>query len=433
MKIGFVCLPLSGHVLPMSSLMRRLHSRGHAVVFVGVSDMEPFFSEADLPFLPYCTESFPRGSMPGLWEPLAKMHGQEILDYFGETICPRLLEAALKELPPLLLQHGIDALVVDTDFFYVQLAAMSVHIPFVQVFLALHLDPTGSTPPLVFSWPYATTPEALARNQRGLQQLEGLHAPSGQIGRAFTERVSFPLDWADPNAAVSKLALITQTPKAFDYPAVGLPPQWHYTGPFQDGQGRRAIPFPWQDLDGRPLVYVSLGTLVNGLDRVYRIILEAVAGMPDLQIVLSTGKNITAKDLGDIPPNTIVVEQAPQLELLQRAALCITHAGLNTVMEALAQGVPMVAIPIGFDQPGVAARMAYHHTGEFMEVEEVTAAGLSALIRKVYEQPEYREKAQRFQQIIAHTRGLDTAAEVVETAFAKVVDEGGASGMIHAR
>ena len=416
----------------MSSLMRKLRSRGHAVVFVGVPDMEPILSEADLPFLPYCAESFPRGSMPGLWEPLARMHGQEILDYFGKTICPQLLDAALKELPALLSKHGIDALVVDTDFFYVQLAAMSVHVPFVQVFLALHLDPTGTTPPLVFSWPYETTPEAFAKNKRGLQQLEELHAPSEKIGRAFTERVQLSLDWTDPNAVVSKLALITQTPQEFDYPAAGLPPQWHYTGPFQDHQGRRAIPFPWQDLDGRPLVYVSLGTLVNGLDRLYRMILEAVAGMPDLQIVLSTGKNITAKDLGDIPRNTIVVEQAPQLELLKRAALCITHAGLNTVLEALAQGVPMVAIPIGFDQPGVAARMAYHHAGEFMEVEDLTAVGLSALIRKVYGQSEYRENAQRFQQIIAHTGGLDTAAEVVETAFAKVAGQGRASGTTHA-
>ena len=213
MKIGFVCLPLSGHVLPMSSLMRKLRSRGHQVVFIGQFDMGPLICDADLPFLPYCAETFPSGSMPGLWEPLARMHGQEILDCFGKTICPQLLDAALKELPHLLSEQGIDALVVDTDFFYVQLAAMSVHVPFVQVFLALHLDPTGTTPPLVFSWPFETTPEALARNRRGLQQLGKLHAPCLQIGRTFAERVKLSLDWTDPGAAISKLALITQTPR----------------------------------------------------------------------------------------------------------------------------------------------------------------------------------------------------------------------------
>jgi zeaxanthin glucosyltransferase len=63
-----------------------------------------------------------------------------------------------------------------------------------------------------------------------------------------------------------------------------------------------------------------------------------------------------------------MVNTAPQIELLKRAPLCITRAGLNTVLEALAQGVPIVAIPIGFDQPGVAARVAYHGVGEFVEV-----------------------------------------------------------------
>ena len=49
MKIGFVCLPLSGHVLSMTALMRKLRSRGHEVVFVGVPDMEPLVREAALP------------------------------------------------------------------------------------------------------------------------------------------------------------------------------------------------------------------------------------------------------------------------------------------------------------------------------------------------------------------------------------------------
>ncbi len=432
MKIGFVSLPLSGHVLPISSLMRKLRSRGHEVVYLGVPDMKPLLVEADLPFLPCCAESFPPGSIAGLWEPITKMHGLEVVEDFGKNICPRLLQPALKELPHLILEHGVDALVVDAAFYYVQLAAMSVPVPFIQVSLALHADPTGATPPLVFSWPYETTPEALARNKRGLEQLGKVHASCKAIGHAFAERVQLALSWDDPTATVSKLALITQTPKEFDYPVAGLPPQFHYTGPFQDPQGRRAIPFSWQDLDGRPLVYVSLGTLLNGLDRLYKTILEAVAGMPDLQVVLSTGSNIAAKDLGELPQNTIVVEQAPQLELLKRAALCITHAGLNTALEALGEGVPMVAIPIGLDQPGVAARIAYHHVGEFLEVEDLTVANLSGLIRKVNAQPEYRENARRFQQILAGKRGLDIAAEAVETAFAKVAGQSEAPGATQA-
>ena len=70
----------------------------------------------------------------------------------------------------------------------------------------------------------------------------------------------------------------------------------------------------------------------------------------------------SSKQIGPVPSNAIVVQQAPQLELLKRATVCITHAGLNTVLESLAQGVPQVAIPITYDQPGVAARIAHKKT-----------------------------------------------------------------------
>jgi zeaxanthin glucosyltransferase len=117
--------------------------------------------------------------------------------------------------------------------------------------------------------------------------------------------------------------------------------------------------------------------------------------LEDVQAVLSVGKNISPENLGRIPSNTIVVRSAPQIELLKRAALCITHAGLNTVLESLAQGVPMVAIPIGYDQPGVAARIAHHSVEEFMEVEDLTVEGLSERIQAVLKNPRYRIRAQQ--------------------------------------
>jgi zeaxanthin glucosyltransferase len=130
---------------------------------------------------------------------------------------------------------------------------------------------------------------------------------------------------------------------------LGMPCR-HYAGPFHDNEGREPVPFPWEKLTGKPLIYASMGTLVNGLNNVYGAILEAVGEFPEMQVVLSVGKNFNPGDLGPVPSNTIVVRIAPQIELLKRAALCITHAGLNTTLEALAQGVPMVAIPIGYDQ-----------------------------------------------------------------------------------
>jgi MGT family glycosyltransferase len=176
------------------------------------------------------------------------------------------------------------------------------------------------------------------------------------------------------------------------------------------------------------LIYASLGTLVNGLNNVHTAILKAVGEFPDMQAVLSVGKNFNPDDLPSIPPNTIVVPIAPQIELLKRSALCLTHAGLNTTLEALAQGVPLVAIPIGFDQPGVAARIAYHGVGEFVEVGNLTARHLSQLIAKVRGNPNYREKARWFQKILGETRGLDIAADIIERVF---VEDAGEKRRVH--
>jgi UDP:flavonoid glycosyltransferase YjiC (YdhE family) len=109
--------------------------------------------------------------------------------------------------------------------------------------------------------------------------------------------------------------------------------------------------------------------------------------------------------------------------LLKRAALCITHAGLNTALESLAHGVPMVAIPIGYDQPGVAARIAHHGTGEFIEVDELTTDRLKGLIEKVLQDPSYRERAVYFQKVISKTRGLDVAADIIEQAFSDLLHQ----------
>ena len=77
----------------------------------------------------------------------------------------------------------------------------------------------------------------------------------------------------------------------------------------------------------------------------------------------------------------------------------------------------MVAIPIGYDQPGVAARIAHHGVGEFLEIEDMAVERLRHLIEGVLDNPRYRDKARWFQKVITQTHGLDVAADVIERAF----------------
>jgi zeaxanthin glucosyltransferase len=419
MKIGFVSLPLSGHLNPMTALARKLQSRGNEIVFFGVPDVEPVARAAKLDFVPYAEKEYPVGSIAKGWSGVSRLHGEDVVRYTLRELSPGLLETALRYLPEKLAEAGVEALVLDTVYFFLELVPMHLGIPYVHVWNVLNMDFSGETPSCLFSWPYKTTPEAVARNREGLKIVGELLAQTVAVAQPYAEKVGLEIDWTDPGATTSKLAVVTQTPKEFDFPNIPWPPQFHYAGPFHDGAGREPVPFPWEKLTGKPLIYASLGTLVNGLEPVYQTILKAVGPLPGIQVVLSVGKNINLDDLGPIPANTIVVRSAPQIELLKRAVLCITHAGLNTALESLAQGVPMVAIPIGYDQPGVAARIAHHGAGEFVEVADLTVERLSEVIRQVRTKPSYRDRARYFQKVIAETHGLDVAADAIERAFEK--------------
>jgi len=423
MKIGFVSMPLSGHLNPMTALARRLQARGNEVVFFGVPDVEPFARAAGLDFVSYGEAEYPVGSIDQLYSSVATKCGFEVVRHSCMDLNPDLTRVTFDYLAEKITTTGVEALVIDTVHFFMELVPLSMSIPYVQIWNVLHVDFSGATPPCLFSSPLDGSPEGLGRNAENLGKLGTIFGPLAEVARAYAEKVGLKIDWNDPAATHSKLAVITQTPKEFDFPGIPWPTQFHYAGPFHDDEGRGPVVFPWEQLTGKPLVYASLGTLVNGLDDVYKHILRAVEPLEDVQVVLSVGNNISPENVGRIPSNTIVVRSAPQIELLKRAALCITHAGMNTVLESLAHGVPMVAIPIGYDQPGAAARIAHHGTGEFIELDDLTTDRLRSLIEKVLQNPSYRERAQYFQKVISKTRGLDVAADIIELAFQKYQTE----------
>jgi len=403
MKLGFICLDLPGHLNPMSALARQLQARNHEVVFLYSS------GAAGLPFVrgpekDHINENRPEAS---------KRQGEDALQFSVRAVLAQT-EAILKSLPAIVQANGIEALIIDTVQFYAELGAMQLNMPYVHVSNGVHHDYSGYTPLCLYGWPHETTSAAVARNREGVAKWTNLlESVNGGI-KAHAKRVGLKIDWNDLDSTVSPLASITQVPRAFDFESSHWPSHFHHTGPFHDGNGRAKVDFPWDRLTGEPLIYASMGTILNGQVDVFRTIVAAVAKNKDLQLVLSIGDQIDPKQIGPVPNNAIVVKQAPQLELLKRAAVCITHAGLNTVLESLAQGVPQVAIPITYDQPGVAARIAHKKTGSVISLDKLTAHHLAFLLDEVLTDPTYRENALKMQRAIADANGLSVAADLVE-------------------
>jgi zeaxanthin glucosyltransferase len=417
MRIGFLSLPVPGHLNPMTALARKLQSRGHDVVFISLADVAPFVEAAGLPFVPCSEAAYPAGSAGKLVRRLSELSGEEALHFTVNTMMKGYTASLFESLPNTLSKAGVDGIVLDQYQPYVELIPMHLRMPFVHVSNALHVDYTGRTPICFVDWPYETGVDALARNREGVRRARKLFEPVTEIAQAYANRVGLSIDWKNPHSTLSPLAWVTQCPREFDFGRAPDFPQFHYAGPFHDGSGRMDFDFPWQQLTGEPIVYASMGTLQNGLIDIFRSIAQAAVGLTELQFVLAVGAQLDPNQLGDIPANVVVVSHAPQIEILKRSSLCITHAGLNTVLESLSSGVPMLALPITNDQPGVAARIADKKVGVVISPDQASPANFVAAIKQVLADSTVRDNVHRVQKAIRSVDGLSIAADILETAF----------------
>jgi MGT family glycosyltransferase len=415
MKIGFVSLAVPGHFNPMSAVARQLQSRNHDVVMLSLSLIEPVARAANLPFIPFGEKDFPDQVTAEIVGKMSQLEGEEALQFVVD-VAAKIAEVRWRELPKLLSTNGIDALVLDNYDFYGQVVPMYLGMPFATLSNALHFDYSGYTPLCVYGWGHENTPEARQRNRQGVSKFTQMLNRGNAELIGEVEKAGIKPNWEDPSSLFSDLPWITQCPREFDFESSHWPKQFQYAGPFHDGIGRPELDFPWDRLTAEPIVYASMGTIQNGNATVFRTIAAAVA-KTDTQLVLSIGNLLRPEQIGPVPNNAIVVNHAPQLELLKKASVCITHAGFNTVLEALTQGVPQVAIPVTNDQPGVAARIAAHQTGVVASLEELTVFHLSKVLDEVFNNSIYRNNSRSIQNAIAKKNGLSVAADLLEQAF----------------
>ena len=112
-----------------------------------------------------------------------------------------------------------------------------------------------------------------------------------------------------------------------------------------------------------------------------------------------------------------MVGYAPQLDLIRHSALTISHGGLNTVLESLAWGVPMVVLPVTYDQPGVGARVEWAGVGRSIPIARLTLERLRVAVRTVLGDPAYRVRAGLLRSSIEAADGLNRAADLIESEF----------------
>lgn len=112
---------------------------------------------------------------------------------------------------------------------------------------------------------------------------------------------------------------------------------------------------------------------------------------------MSIGNVVKLEQLGKIPDNFFVYPFVPQLEVLQKASLFITHGGMNSVNEALYYGTPMIVIPVGNDQPTVARQIETLHLGKYMKRKDTDAVSLRLTAMEILNNNNYKDTLKKFQ------------------------------------
>src|SRR5258707_13936506 len=168
MKVAFLTGGPPGHGYPMTTLARRLKRRRHDVVSFGYADAEPLVRAAELSFVPIGKKDYPAGSNRTIVNQLSKLQGQEALEFTHRALA-EALQAIFDHLPRALRETGVDALVIDGVLIELGIVPMHLDMPYVHVSNSLHYDFSGHTPLFAFDWPYETTPEAFARNKKGVR------------------------------------------------------------------------------------------------------------------------------------------------------------------------------------------------------------------------------------------------------------------------
>ena len=409
---GIISPPVSGHIHPFGALGRELIARGHRVTCLQMIDLEQKIRSEGLDFDALGASDHPRGSLPASLDALGRRKGFSALRFTIQAVA-RTTRMVCREAPDAIRRLNIDALLVDQMEPAGGAVAEHVGIPFVTICNALPVNRDPIAPPAFSPWQYRKAGWASARNRVGYLISDWLTSAVTDVVAEYRARWKLtPL--GSPDDSFSKLAQISQMPREFDFPRVALPPQFHYVGPLRSAEPH-ATEFPWARLDGRPLVYASLGTLQNSREEVFRCFAAACKDL-NVQLVLSHGGGLTDAQASRLPGAPMVVPYAPQRELLQRADVTLTHAGLNTVLDSLEHGVPLVAVPITYEQPSIARRVEWHRCGESIALAQLNVRHVQRRLSNVLDNARYRDGASRIREGISRAGGVERATVLIETA-----------------
>jgi zeaxanthin glucosyltransferase len=440
MKIGIIALPVNGHAGPASQLGKALqdHRPDVEVTLISFAEAKSFADKASLRFLQLGSQS-DNDYLKAASQELGELQGLQAFQKTVELV--KLQHAYTRDLLPRLLQeqdHPFHGLLIDEVDHQATSTAEILNIPYGVVSNALPALDDPWSPPFATAWSPMPNLWGEWRNVIANAVLEQLL--KALLVPVNVERAKHGLPPETRTSSRQRgLFHISQLPAALDFVRKDLPRHFFHTRPFhapkRDGPCDAAYDaFPWNELDdSKPLVYASMGTIQNLVKEIYYNIAAACHNLnTPVQLILALGKPGSALDMDRIAQyissncSIIVVDFAPQVALLHKAALLITHAGQNTALEGVMAGLPILAIPISNDQPGVAARLVYAGVAEMIMPGKVSnIPKLTKTIDSLLTKAHYKGFASALKDCMEDenkTPTLKQVADLIHAGFARNVN-----------
>ncbi|WP_413804513.1 macrolide family glycosyltransferase [Streptomyces sp. OE57] len=380
----FVSLAGQGHINPTLPLVEELVRRGHQVDYATGPDHAAAVTGAGARWV----------ELPPLqpFTPPPQIGPETLASWLRHYF------AALRETYPVLRHRcvtgPVDAICYDTTNWPARVVARTLGIPAVQCI------------------PHLASNETYSLDEQVTAGLSGDHPAMAALRadcEAFSAEYSVPLDVADTMSVAEELNLVF-VPREFQPAADSFDGRFHFLGPSM-GDREQAESFEPRDPDA-PLLFVSLGTVSLGRPEFYRTCIDAVADGP-WQVAMAIGEMDTA-ELGPLPSTVEARPRFPQLGVLRHASAFVTHAGMNSVMEALHYGVGLVTFPQTPEQAANAERLRELGLGEPMDADALTAETLRAAITRVASDPAVSANLYGMREVIRRSGGARRGAEVIE-------------------
>ncbi|MDQ2902654.1 MAG: glycosyl transferase [Chloroflexota bacterium] len=385
-KFVFINIPSQSHINPTLPLVQELVARGEEVTYYLTDTFRHTIEATGATFRPYESKiehinNAARNAGKPIGLPMYML--DESL-----FVIPQIVESIRTEQP--------DCLVYDTLCLTGRLIAEILHIPAVHHCMILLFNKKLSQ---LFQAKMSQDSAAMETFQASMSKLCALYnVQPFNIESIFTHQEA--------------LNIVT-IPRAFQVDGDAFGEQYRFVGP-AIAPRKEDIEFPFELLEEQPVIYISLGTVFNDRPDFFNLCFTAFAGTP-WKVVMSIGNTVDQKKLDPIPGNFVVRTYVPQLEVLKYTRICVTHGGMTTIMEALAQAVPLVVTPLPVSDIAVnARRVAELGLGVMLSQEALTAESLRDAVSRISDDPAFNARTLQMQNEIRNAGGYTRTADMLQ-------------------